>query len=219
MNLREYFESNQRRHLIDKWDHYFDIYEKHFRPFVGKSVKILEIGIYQGGSLQMWKEYFGPGAEIFGVDIDPRCKKFEDGQIRVFIGDQADSKFLRGIVQRTGNFDIIIDDGGHRMNQQITSFQVLYGYLNNGGVYLCEDLHTSYWEQYGGGLKKEGTFIELVKQLIDELHSAHTKELLSSYYFTHHTTGIHIYDSVVVFDKQDRPLPTPQRIGIPTINF
>jgi SAM-dependent methyltransferase len=204
--------------MIDKWLHYFDIYERHFRPFAGKKIKVLEIGIWQGGSLKMWKEYFGEKAEIVGIDKNKKCIKFEEERIKIYIGNQANPEFLRNISRLEGGFDIIIDDGGHHMNQQITSFQTLYGYLNNGGVYLCEDVHTSYWKQYGGGLEKPGTFMEFVKHLIDELNAFHSRTPgLIATEFTKNTTGIHVYDSVVVFDKNFRTPPTPKKIGIATI--
>jgi len=218
MELREYFENNQNRNMIDKWLHYFEIYERHFRPFVDKKIKVLEIGIWQGGSLKMWKEYFGDQAEIIGVDIDSRCKKFEEERIRIHIGDQANINFLQELIKLEGGFDIIIDDGGHRMNQQIISFQELYGAVNNGGIYLCEDNHTSYWARYGAGYKKPNTFIEYTKNLIDKLHAyySETPELKVEW-FTENTTGIHYYDSVVVFDKQLREKPTAKTVGIKTI--
>lgn len=218
MELLEYFNTNQNRNMIDKWLHYFDVYERHFRPFVGKKVKVLEIGIWQGGSLKMWKEYFGDQAEIVGVDIEPRCKKFEEDRIKIYIGDQADRNFLRNLIAAEGQFDIIIDDGGHFMNQQIVSFQELYSAVKEGGVYLCEDNHTSYWARYGAGYKKSHTFIEFVKNLIDELHAfySETPELKVTD-FTTNTTGIHTYDSVVVFDKHKREKPYAKNIGIKSI--
>ena len=218
MELREYFENNENRNMIDKWLHYFEIYERHFRPFVDKKIKVLEIGIWQGGSLKMWKEYFGDQAEIIGVDIEPRTKKFEEDRIRIYIGDQSNREFLRDLIQKEGQFDIIIDDGGHFMNQQITSFQELYGAVTDGGVYLCEDNHTSYWKRYGAGYKKPNTFIEYTKNLIDDLHAYHseTKELEVSW-FTENTTGIHYYDSIVVFDKKKREKPSAKTVGIKSI--
>lgn len=218
MNLIEYFNNNENGNMIDKWLHYFEIYERHFRPFVGKKIKILEIGIWQGGSLKMWKEYFGDQAEIVGVDIEPRCKKFEEDRIKIYIGDQADSKFLSELIKSEGNFDIIIDDGGHFMHQQIVSFEDLYKALNNGGVYLCEDLHTNYWIRYNAGYKKPNTFIEYSKNLIDELHAYYSEvPELKVTDFTKNTTGIHFYDSVIVFDKNLRDKPTSKTVGIKTI--
>ena len=219
MELREYFENNQKRNMIDKWLHYFEVYERHFRPFVGKKIKVLEIGIWQGGSLKMWKEYFGEQAEIVGVDIEPRTMKFEEDRIKIHIGDQADRTFLQTLIEIEGEFDIVIDDGGHFMNQQITSFQELYGAVKDGGVYLCEDNHTSYWARYGAGYKKTNTFIEYTKNLVDALHAYHSETPdLEVNWFTENTTGIHYYDSIVVFDKKKRVKPSAKTVGIRTID-
>ena len=89
MNLWSDFLTNNGR-IIHKWKHYFPIYERHFREFVYKPVTFLEIGVWRGGSLQMWKRYFGPHARIIGIDIDPECKKFEEDQVEVYIGQQQD---------------------------------------------------------------------------------------------------------------------------------
>jgi SAM-dependent methyltransferase len=223
MKLIDYFNGNQNRNMIDKWLHYFDIYERHFNSFVGKKIKVLEIGVWQGGSLKMWKDYFGENAEIIAIDIEPRCKIFEEERIKIYIGDQNDVNFLRNLINNEGLFDIIIDDGGHHMHQQITSFKELYGAVKDGGIYLCEDIHTSYWNIYGGGYKNPNSFIEFSKKLIDELNaflaSRHNdKSELMVTEFTKNTNGIHFYDSVVVFDKQSRIMPSARTIGIKTIN-
>ena len=214
MKLIDYFYSNHDRNGIDKWLHYFDIYEAHFNKFVDKKVKILEIGVSNGGSLEMWKQYFGSECQIVGIDIHPGCKQFETDQIKVYIGDQADKNFLEEVISKEGNFDIIIDDGGHFPHQQIISFRTLYKYVNDGGVYLCEDLHTNYMKVYNSGYKHNSTFIELTKNLIDELNAFFSEtDDLKPTYFTVNTTGIHIYDSVVVFDKQKRDRPQVMNIG------
>ncbi len=206
MKLEEFFHNN--RSIIDKWPHYFEIYERHFSPFIGKKVKVMEIGVWRGGSLKMWKDYFGENAEIIGIDINPNCKVFEEDRIRIYIGDQSNVNFLQDVIKQEGEFDIIIDDGGHFMHQQIISFKELYWSIKNGGVYLCEDLHTNYWKNYGGGYKNPNTFIEYTKNLIDELNAFFSQEeALKVTEFTRNTTGIHIYDSVVVFDKQHREKP------------
>jgi len=214
MKLVKYFNENQNKNSITKWVHYFDIYERHFNAFINKNVKVLEIGVWQGGSLKMWKEYFGKEAQIIGVDTNPKCKMLEEEQIKIYIGDQANIDFLDNIIKEEGPFDIIIDDGGHFPYQQITSFNKLFFNLKDGGIYLCEDLHTNYWKEYNGGYKKPNTFIELVKSLIDELNAFHSQsDELKINEFTKNTTGIHIYDSVVVFDKQSRIKPTWETIG------
>jgi hypothetical protein len=218
MKLIEYFKENENRSAIHKFLHYFDIYEKYFRFFVNKKVKILEIGVFQGGSLKMWKEYFGKDCEIIGIDIDEKCKIFEEDQIKIYVGSQSDENFLQDVIEKEGPFDIIIDDGGHYMYQQIISFKKLYLSLNNKGIYICEDLHTSYWSKYGGGYKKEGTFIELVKNLIDELNAFNSQDLdLNVTEFTKNTTAIHLYESIVVFEKQNHVKSIAKLIGIVTL--
>ena len=108
--LEEYFVRNNAR-LIHKWAHYFEIYHRHFYSFRGRQITLMEFGVYRGGSLQMWKHYFGGRARIVGVDIDPACKEFEEPQIEIHIGDQADNDFLRQLRQKIGPVDILIDDG------------------------------------------------------------------------------------------------------------
>ena len=134
--VAECFHSHQGR-LIDKWCHYLDIYQRHFHQYVGTSVRVLEIGISHGGSLQLWKEYFGPQADIMGLDLDPRCKEYEEGGIHVLIYDQA--KLKPGDL---GPFDIVIDDGSHVIAHQEASFKALWEHTS--GTYVIEDCHTGY---------------------------------------------------------------------------
>jgi cephalosporin hydroxylase len=199
--LWKYFSHNEGR-IIHKWHHYFDIYHNHFCRFRDLPITILEIGVYKGGSLQMWKNYFGPKAKIYGVDIDQRCKELEEDQIRIFIGDQSNRDFLKDLRDEIGTIDILIDDGGHTMIQQISTFDELYPAVSETGVYLIEDLHTSYWEDYGGGYKKQGSFIEYAKEFIDSMNAWHSRDPeLTPSYLTKSATGIHFYDSVLVIEK------------------
>ena len=91
--LEHYFRHNEGR-LIHKWAHYFEIYDRHFARFRGREITILEIGVSHGGSLQMWKSYFGDKAQIYGVDINPQCKELEENNIKIFVGSQSDRRFL-----------------------------------------------------------------------------------------------------------------------------
>ena len=189
------------KRIIHKWKHYFPIYERHFKEFVYKPVTFIEIGCGLGGSLQMWKRYFGPHARIVGIDISPECKKFEEDQIEVHIGEQQDPRFLQGVLNEVGTPDIVVDDGSHKMSHIAASFQFLYPRMLKNGVYMVEDLHTAYWDEYEGGLKKPSTFIELCKHLIDELNADHSRGALPATEFTKTTTAMHFYDSVVVFER------------------
>lgn len=214
--LEKHFYHNKGR-LIYKWTHYFDIYERHFRPFRKKPVTIVEFGVFHGGSLQMWKKYFGRRARIIGIDIEPRCKELEEKQIEIFIGDQADRTFLRQLRETIGPVDIVIDDGGHTMKQQTTTYKEMWPAVKDGGVYLIEDLHTSYWKLYGGGHLRRGTFIEFAKRLIDQMHAWHAqksdKQRLKVDTYTQSIAAMHVYSSVIVFDKAHIVRPHDEQHG------
>jgi hypothetical protein len=194
------FLTNDRR-MIDKWKHYFPIYERHFRDYVYKTVTFIEIGCGAGGSLQMWKRYFGPHARIIGIDINPHCKQFEEDQIEIRIGAQQDTDFLKSIVEEFGPPDIVLDDGSHIMSHVCASFGFLYPQQPISGIYMVEDMHTAYWKVAEGGLREPNSFIELSKHLIDELNADHIREGLSPTEFTRSTLSMHFYDSVVVFER------------------
>lgn len=212
-DLEKYFRGNNQR-LIHKWIHYFDIYDRHFCRFRNKEITILEIGVSQGGSLQMWKSYFGNKAKIYGIDVDPRCKAFEEENIQIFIGSQSDRNFLRKVKEQIPPIDILIDDGGHTMKQQIVSFEELFNHVKEDGVYLCEDLHSSYWLEFGGGHKRSGTFIEYSKNFIDFLHAYHSKQKsLQVNSFTKTVDSVHYYDSIIVVEKKKREEPYSERTG------
>jgi hypothetical protein len=211
--LEEYFRQNNKG-LIHKWMHYFEIYDRHFTRFRNKEIVVLEIGVSQGGSLQMWKNYFGSRAKIYGIDIEPRCQELEEENIKIFIGSQSDRKFLRSVMAQIPPIDILIDDGGHTMTQQIISYEELFNHIKDDGVYLCEDLHTSYWLSHGGGHKRRGTFIEYSKNFIDYLNAYHSQQnSLKVNDFTKSVDSIHYYDSIVVIEKRKKDAPCHEKTG------
>jgi len=215
--LLRHFEANDGR-LIHKWMHYFDIYHQYFDRFRDRDIVVVEIGVSHGGSLQMWTEYFGPKAKIWGVDIDPRCQAFEGPGIKVVVGDQGDRDFLRKLAEMVGPIDILIDDGGHMMDQQIATFEELYSLVKIDGIYFVEDTHTSYWpEDYSGGYLKPGTFMEYAKALVDKLNAWHSREPeLVVDDFTSTTRAMHFYDSIVVFEKGAITRPGHRMTGHPS---
>lgn len=212
--LRELFYTHEDR-LIHKWDHYFDIYEKYFSEYRGKPVNLLEIGVSQGGSIQLWNKYFGDKLKLYSVDINPECKSFEADTTKLYIGSQEDPIFLNKLYTELPEMDIIIDDGGHSMKQQILTFEHLFLKLKEGGIFLVEDTHTSYWYHYGGGLRKKGSFIEYSKSLIDSLYKGHIKNAkrIRVDEITDHIKCISFYDSIVVFEKAKRPNPFHTKVG------
>ena len=219
-DLEKYFLGNTGK-LIDKWKHYFEVYDRHFSRYRGTDVHFVEFGVSQGGSLQMWKNYFGPKARIYGVDINPHCKQLEEDQVTIFIGDQEDKKFLKSLADAIPRIDILLDDGGHTMKQQINTYEVLFPRIDKNGVYMCEDVSTSYWRRFGGGYKRRGTFIEYSKNFIDYLNAWHSKQprKLAVSDFTRSVTSLHYYDSIVVIEKGPREKPTRSTTGTAQIPY
>lgn len=212
MPLWDIFLNNQGN-IIHKWKHYFPAYEAHFQRYVNRPVLMLEIGVSKGGSLQMWKKFLGPHALIVGIDIDSSCKKLEEDQIQIRIGDQADTKFLKKIIGEFGPPDIVLDDGSHVMSDVKTTFEYLYPKISESGVYFVEDMHTAYWEEFGGGLNRPDSFIELSKRLIDELNGDWARDNSVKTEFTSTTQSMHFYDSCVVFERGKTLVKDAPQIG------
>ena len=147
MNLWADFLTNKQR-VIHKWKHYFPVYERHFGAWRDRSLVFIEIGAGNGGSLQMWKRYFGPNATIIGIDNREECKNFEEDQIEIRIGSQQDHSFLKKVVDEFGQPDIVLDDGSHIMEHISASFEFFYPLVTKNGVYMVEDLHTCYWDEF-----------------------------------------------------------------------
>lgn len=178
-----------------KAHNYTPIYDALLSPYRAKAPRILEIGVKEGLSLNMWSRYFG-NATILGVDINPKCKELV-GDFFVEIGDQSDVSFLRAIGRNYGPFDIIVDDGSHVSTDQILSLLALWPFLNKGGYYCVEDTHTSFMHRYTKGAGVNGTFIDFVKAATDSLLPNTKKHMLSS-----GLLAVHFYPKLVVMEKR-----------------
>ena len=194
-------------HSSDKWEPYFEIYERHLNRFAGKDIDFVEVGVYTGGSLDMWAQYFGKGSTITGIDIDPECAKLQYNypNVKVVLGDQGDPNFWDSYL-KDNKITAFLDDGGHHSNQQITTFEKVFPALEPGGIFMCEDTHTSYYKNYwGGGLDSKYSFISYAKSLVDVLHydwkQETTSDLERKKKLTEHISGVFFYDSVVVVEK------------------
>jgi hypothetical protein len=200
--------------VIHKWRNYFEVYDRHLSRFRNTSFHMLEIGVGQGGSLTLWRRYFGPDARLFGIDIDPKCRQLDQRDAHVRIGSQDDPAFLRSVVAEMGGIDVVLDDGSHVASHQRASFQTLFPLLNDGGVYICEDLHAAYWPvEYRGGYQRRGTFIEVAKQIIDDLH-ADFHDRSQSVPDAHRTIhGIHFYNSILAIEKRRQHAPEHVLVG------
>jgi hypothetical protein len=139
--LREYFNRHQEGRGIWKWDHYFDIYHERLQRFRGTDAVIAEVGVYSGGSLGMWRDYFGPTVTIIGIDIESACLEYREPGIEIEIGDQGDPAFWRRFKAKYPRLDAVIDDGGHQPLQQRVTLESLLAHLAPGGEYICEDIH------------------------------------------------------------------------------
>jgi hypothetical protein len=200
--------------VMNKWKHYFEIYDWHFTRFREREITLLEIGVAGGGSLQVWRKYFGPNARIFGLDINSECKRFESPGTQIFVGSQGDPKFLEHLAHEIGPIDILIDDGSHAYNDQLTTFHALFKHVRKDGLYVCEDLCSSYWaEEYHGGICRSGTYVEFLKGLIDELNAWFWRENVEaeSNGFARCVHGMYFYPTLVVIEKRpmEKPLITP----------
>jgi hypothetical protein len=198
-----------------KWHHYLALYDRHLGHFRGRPVRLLELGIHSGGSLQIWKAYFGEHAIVHGVDIDTACSRLGEERVVPHVGSQTDIGLLQQVVEEMGGVDVIIDDGSHRSSDQIASFETLYPFLHENGVYICEDTRASYWSQYGGGYRRPGTFIEYAKDLVDRLHAWYAEDpaLARDQVFASMTLGIFFYDSMVVMEKRSKSMPFQCAVG------
>jgi len=209
--LFEILTSNKDKEL-HKWLHYIPIYENYLSKYIDKNVGFLEIGVSKGGSLQMFRKFLGKKATLFGIDIDTECLKFNgvDGQVR--IGDQKDIVFLNSVVQEIGSLDIVLDDGSHVMKDIKTTFLYLFRYLNEGGLYIIEDLHTSYWKKFGGGYNNKNNFFKFLQILINDMHHWYHDFGQSFPEISNYIPAIHVYDSVVVIEKKAVRNPVQTRI-------
>ena len=151
-----------------KWTNYFPIYDQLFSRFQNQEITFVEIGVKSGGSLHMWRSFFGPKARIIGIDLNPKAKKFERDGFEIFIGDQADPEFWAKTLDAIGPIDILLDDGGHRFEQQIITTECLLPQIKDNGLLVIEDTHTSYMPSFGG--PTEFSTIAYAKSFIDALH-------------------------------------------------
>jgi hypothetical protein len=185
----------------------------HFRD---SAVRLLEIGVGHGGSLEVWRKYFGKEAVIFGIDINPDCAALDRPDLPVRVGSQSDPDFLRKVVGEMGGLDVVIDDGSHIGADQIASFETLFTLLSFNGVYIVEDLHTAYWLEYGGGVGRDGTIVSFAKHMIDDMNGwyhGHRPRAFAA--AKEQVDRIAFYNGMVVVTKKNNPLPEVVTAGGP----
>lgn len=201
--LSAYFDAHRTGRGIWKWAHYFEIYERHLARWVGVDSQVLEIGIYSGGSLEMWRHYFGPAAHVIGVDIEEACRAYEEPGISIAIGDQEDRNFWASFRKRFPRIDVLIDDGGHTYEQQRVTLEEMLPHLQPGGVYICEDVHGT-----------DNRFACYARALAAELNcfaaasagSNHGALSTTPSPFQRAVGSVHFYPYVVVIEKNRHPV-------------
>jgi hypothetical protein len=175
--------------------------------------KILEIGVDLGSGLRALKQFF-PNSQIVGLDIKAECKQYEEENVEIIIGSQIDDNILQRL--SSYNFDIIIDDGSHDNNHVFYTFNYLFKSLNTStvGLYIIEDIHTSYWPYYNGGYKEQKSTIEKLKNLIDMMHAwcirdpidchnpPYNGALVNKTYYEEWLRFIQFYENIVVIKKK-----------------
>jgi len=190
-------------YISDKLNNYFGVYDRYLNKYVGTDVTFVEIGVKNGGSLFMWRKFFGEKARIIGIDLNPAAKQFEEHGFEIFIGDQNSAEFWTDFYQKVGPVDAMLDDGGHRNdNQIITTFHALQN-IKEGGVLLVEDVHTSYMKGFGN--PSEFSFLNYCKLLADGIQKNYSIDAdFVDLEISDHIDAVHFHEGVIVFDVVDK---------------
>ncbi|MDW4496891.1 class I SAM-dependent methyltransferase [Sulfitobacter sp. D35] len=199
--------------VVHKWHHYIPLYDRYLARFRDRPVRFLEIGVHKGGSLQMWRRYLGEQATLFGIDTDPDCATYDGAAGAVRIGSQTDTQFLSEVVAEMGGLDVVLDDGSHRMAHVRATFRHLFPLLDQGGLYMVEDLHTAYLPRFGGGHGTRTNFFAFMAELADDMHRWYHKEGLHHPGLSERVSGLHVHDSIAVIDKEPVHRPVHSRVG------
>lgn len=174
---------------------YFHVYDSLFSSWQGRDVIFVEVGIFGGGSLFMWRDFFGPKARIIGIDLNPAAKKYEKDGFEIFIGNQSDPRFWEDFYSKVGNIDILLDDGGHTYEQQILTVQSSLSNISDGGLLVVEDTHTSYQRGFGS---KIFSFMQFAHKMTDKINMRHHE--FQGKIAEHRVWSIRFFESFVVFD-------------------
>jgi hypothetical protein len=227
--LWEYFQTNQDRKAIHKWHHHFEILHQHLNPYKERELKeanplvIVEIGVGNGGSLQMWRHYFGPTAQIYGIDIDKTKANVDDiwlpkkmiddvevyCRFPIFIGDQGNPQFLNYVAKRIGKpIDILIDDGGHTMQQQKCSLMTLFPLMNANSIYVCESTSTSFMPNTIYQQPNEITFMQWIQSdFMNALHLGTESRTPEQEKVYESVKGVHVYPNIIVMERKSKLHP------------
>lgn len=172
--LAELF-TTHRGKLCDKWSLYVSTYERLLAGHAAQPWRVLEIGIQNGGSLELWARHFPNATHVIGCDIDPACGRleFDDPRITVVVGDANSDAVHSTIAALSPRFDFIVDDGSHSSSDIVRTFARYFPMLCDGGLFVAEDLHCSYWSSHEGGLFHPASSMAFFKRLADVVNHEH----------------------------------------------
>ena len=199
-SLREIYDSIP--YLSIKYDTYFPVYEALLQKYIGCEFTIVEVGVFNGGSLFMWRKFFGPKARIIGVDLNPDALEWEKQGFEIIIGDQSSETFWVELFQKIGKVDVVIDDGGHTNRQQIVTSHHAIQNINDGGVLIVEDVHTNYFREFGNPSRY--SFVNFTHRIVDGVNSrAHSLRQTYARYSSR-VYSVSFFESMVVFQIDTR---------------
>jgi len=194
-NLRLFKIYKNLKHVSLKCDTYFQAYEEIFNKYVGKKITFVEVGVLHGGSLFMWREYFGKEARIIGIDLHPKAKELEKYGFEIYIGSQSDESFWKDFFAKVGKIDILLDDGGHGNDQQIITLVESIHNTNDDGIIVIEDVHASYMKRFGNPSKH--SFVNYSKYLINVVNSRFPDTKIKKNDFKNKIYSVSFYESIV----------------------
>jgi hypothetical protein len=192
-----------------KHDTYFPVYERVLERFIGKGITFVEIGVLDGGSLFMWREYF-KNARIIGIDFNPSVRKWEPHGFEIFIADQSSPSFWEKFYRTVGAIDVVLDDGGHTNAQQIVTAKHAIEHIRDGGVLMVEDAHTSYLKAFGNPSKY--SFINFGKHIVDSINSRFPAVPGPRNEYSRRIHSVEFYESIVVFNIDSSRCLVPNRV-------
>lgn len=199
-NLREIYDSVP--YLSIKYDSYFPAYEALLQRYVDREITIVEVGILNGGSLFMWKKYFGTKARIIGIDLNPDALEWEEHGFEIYIGDQSSEAFWADLFQKIGKVDVLIDDGGHTNRQQIVTSHYAIQNINDGGLLIVEDVHTSYFREFGNPSRY--SFVNFAHRIVDGVNSRSCSLRRTCVEYSSRVYSVTFFESMVAFQIDSR---------------
>ena len=197
-----FYAYHQSPYLSIKYDTYFDVYEKLLKAYRGREIVLVEVGVFQGGSLFMWREFFGPKARIIGIDLNPDAREWEKHGFEICTGDQSSSAFWTSFYEKVGRVDVVIDDGGHTNKQQIITSHHAIQNINDGGLLIIEDVHTNYFREFGNPSKY--SFVSFAHRIVDGVNSRSCSLRRSYAQYSDRVFSVSFFESMVAIEIDSR---------------